>query len=135
MTEAIESPMPPLREVTSVSVDRLVLDWRNPRLMGIDSDASDSEIIAQLYRSEDLSELLQSIAANGYLDIEPLVVLEDGDRLTVLEGNRRLAAIHLFREPNLAAEVFKGGADQDHPTGHFGPISKHTQPRFSLPRS
>ena len=109
MTEAIESPMPPLREVTSVSVDRLVLDWQNPRLMGIDSDASDSEIIAQLYRSEDLSELLQSIAANGYLDIEPLVVLEDGDRLTVLEGNRRLAAIHLFREPNLAAEVFKRG--------------------------
>ena len=107
MTEAIESPMPPLREVTSVSVDRLVLDWRNPRLMGIDSDALDSEIIAQLYRSEDLSELLQSIAANGYLDIEPLVVLEDGDRLTVLEGNRRLAAIHLFREPNLTAEVFK----------------------------
>ena len=105
MTEAIESPMPPLRQVASVSVDRLVLDWRNPRLMGIDPDAAELEIIAQLYRSEDLSELLQSIAANGYLDIEPLVVVEEGNRLTVLEGNRRLAALWLFRNPDLAGQV------------------------------
>lgn len=108
MTEAVESPMPPLREVASVPVDSLMLDWRNPRLIGIDSDASDSEIIAQLYRSEDLSELLQSIAANGYLDIEPLVVVyEDEAKLTVLEGNRRLAALCLFRDPGLAGQVRK----------------------------
>ena len=106
MTEAIESPMPPLRQVVAVSVDDLVLDWRNPRLGGIDVGASDSEIIAQLYRSEDLSELLQSIAANGYLDIEPLVVVnEDGAALTVLEGNRRIAALRLFRDPHLARQV------------------------------
>ena len=73
--------------------------------MDADRDASDEEIIARLYRAEDLGELLQSIAANGYLDIEPLIVLEDGDRLIVLEGNRRLAAIRLFREPDLAARV------------------------------
>ena len=95
----------PLREVVSVSVDCLALDRRNPRLMGIESDASDVRIIAQLYRSEDLSELLQSIAANGYLDIEPLIVLAQGDHLIVLEGNRRLAAIRLYRESELAARV------------------------------
>ena len=106
MTEAIEATLPPIREVTSVPVGSLVLDWRNPRLIGLDSEASDSEIIAQLYRDEDLSELLQSIAANGYLDIEPLVVVhEDGDRLTVLEGNRRLAAVRLFRDAELAGRV------------------------------
>ncbi len=106
MTDAIGSPMPPLREVASVPVDGLALDWRNPRLVGIDCDVSDSEIIAQLYRSEDLSELLQSIAANGYLDIEPLVVVnEDGAKLTVLEGNRRLAALRLFRDLGLARQV------------------------------
>ena len=106
MTEAIESPMPPLREVASVPVDNLMLDWRNPRLIGVDSDASDPEIIAQLYRSEDLGELLQSIAANGYLDIEPLVVVnDDRAKLTVLEGNRRLAALRLFRDPGLARQV------------------------------
>lgn len=106
MTEAIDSPMPPLRKVTPVPVDSLVLDWRNPRLIGLDPDASDSAIIAQLYRDDDLSELLQSIAANGYLDIEPLVVVdEEAGGLTVLEGNRRLAALRLFRDAGLASRV------------------------------
>ena len=58
-------------------------------------------------RAEDLSELLQSIAANGYLDIEPLVVLREGQKLTVLEGNRRLAAIRLFERPSLADQISK----------------------------
>ena len=107
MSEATESQMPPLREVASVPVDRLVLDGRNPRLIGINVDASKSQIIAQLYRSEDLSELLQSFSANGYLDIEPLIVVEEGDRLVVLEGNRRLAALCLFRDPDLAGKVKK----------------------------
>ncbi len=107
MSQTIESNASfPSQEVVSVSVDRLVLDRRNPRLMGIGRDASDTQIIAQLYRSEDLSELLQSIAANGYLDIEPLIVLSKGDHLVVLEGNRRLAAIRLHRELELGAQVF-----------------------------
>ena len=53
--------------------------------------------------------MLQSIAANGYLDIEPLIVLEEGERLVVLKGNRRLAAIRLFREPELATRVGRRG--------------------------
>ena len=108
MTEGVDSPMPPLREVAPVSVDRLALDGRNPRLIGLDPDSPDEAIIAQLYRDEDLSELLQSIAANGYLDIEPLVVVdEDTGPLTVLEGNRRLAVLRLFRDANLARRVRK----------------------------
>ena len=106
MSEAVDSRMPPLREVVAVPVDGLVLDSRNPRLIGLDPLASDSAIVAQLYRDEDLSELLQSIAANGYLDIEPLVVVDErADGLTVLEGNRRLAALRLFRDPELASRI------------------------------
>ena len=92
-----------LREVVRVPVDRLALDRNNPRLTNFVRDPSDEEITAQLYRKDDLSELLQSIAANGYLDIEPLIVLEENERLVVLEGNRRLAAIRLFRDPGLVA--------------------------------
>ena len=94
-----------MASITTVPVERLVLDHRNPRLMSVDGDTTDEEIIAQLYRAEDLGELLQSIAANGYLDIEPLIVLEQDRGLIVLEGNRRLAAIRLFREPDLVARV------------------------------
>ena len=107
----------PLNTITKVPVKWLVLDRRNPRLIPGGEEPDEVEIIAQLYRSEDLSELLQSIAANGYLDIEPLVVLkegeapegeaQEGEALTVLEGNRRLAAIRLFEDPDLANLIFE----------------------------
>ncbi len=95
-------PTIPLTTTTKVPVKWLALDRRNPRLIPGDDEQDEVSIIAQLYRSEDLGELLQSIAANGYLDIEPLVVLSEDGHLTVLEGNRRLAAIRLFEKPDLA---------------------------------
>ena len=95
--------------VQGVLVEQLRLDERNPRQFGRAGKASDTAIIADLYRSADLDELLQSIAANGYMDIEPLIVLGNpGNKktpLTVLEGNRRLAALRLMREPELVAAI------------------------------
>ena len=96
-----------LDATTKKPVERLRLDRRNPRLMGGAERASDESIIARLYRGADLDELLQSISANGYLDIEPLVVTceADSDEFVVLEGNRRLAALRLLREPNLVDRI------------------------------
>ena len=97
-------------EVTSkVPIDRLRLDRRNPRLIGQDDDASDVAIIARLYREAEISELLQSVSTNGYLDIEPLIVMQDPDRpcLIVLEGNRRVATLRLLREPALLDEIWR----------------------------
>ena len=71
----------PLEDTTKVSVDWLKLDRENPRLVGISARTTDESIVAQLYRGEELGELLQSISANGYLDIEPLIVwLDPADR-------------------------------------------------------
>ena len=95
-----------LDTVTKVSVDMLRLDTGNPRL--IDGDAvTDEAIIARLYRAAELDELLQSITANGYMDIEPLVVMREPEngKLIVLEGNRRLAALRLLRDPDLARRI------------------------------
>ena len=96
-----------LETTTKVPVERLRLDRRNPRLLGQAEDASDESIIARLYRSAELDELLQSISANGYLDIEPLVVVRpsEGDTLIVLEGNRRLATLRLLVEPALVGRI------------------------------
>ena len=96
-----------LEVTTKVAVERLRLDRKNPRLVGATAGKSDASIIAQLYRTAALDELLQSMAENGYLDIEPLVVLPPaGDgKLTVLEGNRRLAALRLLRDPKLADAI------------------------------
>ena len=38
-------------------------------------------------------ELVDSLLKNGFIDYEPLVVKQNGDRYVVIEGNRRLAAI------------------------------------------
>ena len=96
-----------LNATTKVPVDELLFDRFNPRLLGQNADASDEFIIAQLYRSAELDELLQSISTNGYLDIEPLIVMADsnGAGLVVLEGNRRLATLRLLREEDLAHRI------------------------------
>ncbi|MEC5383099.1 hypothetical protein VSX64_19925 [Aurantimonas sp. C2-6-R+9] len=107
---AIQQPADvPLNGTTKVSVDWLKLDRENPRLVGISARTTEESIVAQLYRGEELGELLQSFAANGYLDIEPLIVwLDPADqKFTVLEGNRRLAAIRLFLEPELVDAIAK----------------------------
>ena len=98
-----------LETITKVRVERLRLDRMNPRLVGEGANASDEWIIARLYRSAELDELLQSMSANGYLDIEPLVVMDDDgaddDGLIVLEGNRRLATLRVLREPALVGRI------------------------------
>lgn len=93
-----------------VAVERLQLDRKNPRLIGEGENASEEFIIARLYRSADLGELLQSISTNGYMDIEPLIVMpaysqSSDDKLTVLEGNRRLAVLRLLRDPDLVNKI------------------------------
>ena len=95
-----------LEVATKVPVGRLRLDRQNPRLIGEAERESEAEIIGRLHRSAELDELLQSISANGYLDIEPLVVCPgDGEDLVVLEGNRRLSALRLLRDPKLADQL------------------------------
>jgi hypothetical protein len=99
----------PLHTSQKVLLDRLAFDPENPRFTPSHDveKSSDVEIVQALYRVADLGELLQSIANSGYVDIEPLVVLQkDGDQdLIVLEGNRRLAALKLFTDPDLASEA------------------------------
>ena len=96
-----------LETTKKVPVERLRLDRENPRFVGEATEASDEWIVARLYRSAELDELLRSISTNGYLDIEPLVVVRapDDDALIVLEGNRRLATLRLLREPALVRSI------------------------------
>ena len=104
-----EAKLPPLQAATKWETSKLAFDKENPRFtpdMNIDG-GDDIDIIRELNTHADLGELVQSIAASGYVDIEPLVVWQDPKRrrLIVLEGNRRLAAIRLLTESSLAAEL------------------------------
>jgi ParB-like nuclease domain len=90
-----------------VPIERLSFDRSNPRFTPDKQPASSSDaaIIEYLDRTADLGELVQSIAASGYIDIEPIIVIGRGNDLVVLEGNRRLAALKVLSSPTLANEA------------------------------
>ena len=80
----------------------LDLDPENPRLAdkGFSID-SQEEIIQWLWRNKSVNELVDSILANGFWDHEELFATEEGGRLVVVEGNRRLAAVKILSDPDL----------------------------------
>lgn len=96
--------LPPIGQAEMVPVELLDFDENNPRFTPDKqpSGSGDSAVIAMLATSADLSELIQSISTSGYINIEPLIVIERANRLAVLEGNRRLAAVKALRDPELA---------------------------------
>jgi hypothetical protein len=87
-----------------LSLAQLRLDPDNPRFV-TDRDTTDLEAFLPWFNADaDLLPVASSIAANGYHAAEPLLVAprDDGDeRLVVVEGNRRLAAVLLLLEPEL----------------------------------
>ncbi|MFZ5525352.1 MAG: hypothetical protein ACOZE7_01730 [Pseudomonadota bacterium] len=96
---------PPLNTATKLRFGLLQFDRTNPRLMtGDDWSVSDDVAIISAYREiAALDELVLSIATNDYLPLEPLIIHgPDDGPFTVLEGNRRLAAMKLLSNPELA---------------------------------
>ena len=95
----------PVKQTYPVDTTKLSFDPSNPRYStdkGLPYE-KDTQIVTFLYETSDLGELLESISTSGYVDIEPLIVLGQGEKLIVLEGNRRLAALRLLTDPSLAA--------------------------------
>ena len=52
-----------------------------------------------------MNELVDSILANGFWEHEELFATEEGGRLVVVEGNRRLAAVKILSEPDLRDQL------------------------------
>jgi ParB-like nuclease domain len=84
--------------------DELFFDEANPRLHG-ETAASQDAILLTLWREFAVNEIADSIAANGFFPYEPLFAVEEGGRLVVIEGNRRLAAVKLLLDPKLRSQV------------------------------
>lgn len=82
----------------SAAPSDLKLDLQNPRIPDA-SFKTEDEALEYLFAQADLGELIQSIGNSGWLDFEPLIV-EEGS-MTVVEGNRRLAALRILANPAL----------------------------------
>ena len=91
-----------------ISIERLRLDPENPRFV-TDRDTADLESFLPWFNTDaDLVAVASSIAANGYHTAEPLLVAprnDDDDRLVVVEGNRRFAAVLVLLDPGLIPRI------------------------------
>ncbi|ELA9387524.1 ParB N-terminal domain-containing protein, partial [Vibrio parahaemolyticus] len=91
------------------SVDYLKLWKGNPRFDGESavtkikvSDFAD-DIISFKTDKDDFYDLVKSIVKHGFRSFDPIVVWKNEDgKYTVAEGNRRVLALKLLRQPHLA---------------------------------
>ncbi len=94
------SPWP----VKRLSVTNLLLDQQNPRLPQSGGALGQRQIIDELVTHDFVYELAKDIATQGYFPTEILLGIRDGDQLIIIEGNRRLAALKLLINPELAPQ-------------------------------
>lgn len=87
------------REVELLDLSELHFDPENPRfsrLFGEEQQPID-DVIKRMITNENVQELMGSIGEQDYFDGEPLLVARiDEHNYTVVEGNRRLAALKLL---------------------------------------
>ena len=93
--------------------DNLILDEENPRLPERLHRSPQSEILTYLKQQGALEELAYSFRDNGFFPQEPLLVVRDGEEgpYTVVEGNRRLAALKILHGSPEAGDLGFGGID------------------------
>lgn len=87
-----------VEKASPVSAGELFLDPKNPRLVGSDFELKDQDrILERLWTEFNVSEISDSIVASDcFWQHEPLIAAREGGKLVVIEGNRRLAAVHLL---------------------------------------
>jgi len=92
-----------METIISIPTKDLHLDWKNPRLaeFGINAKTPAEEIFKVLWDNMALEEIVTSLVAHGFFNTEPLIVTKEEEELVVIEGNRRLAAVMIVRDPSL----------------------------------
>jgi len=87
-----------------IPIAQLHFDSENPRLQehGVKLNATQADIQKSLWEQMAVEELAMSIAHNGYFPHEPLFIEDRANGpWTVIEGNRRLAAVKLLLDADL----------------------------------
>jgi len=93
--------MPDTWPTKRLSVTSLHLDSKNPRLGRETLSRAPREIIQYLFQHDKALESADSISKRGFFPNEPLLAVNENNKLVVVEGNRRLAALKALLEPGL----------------------------------
>lgn len=84
------------QKVELIDTSLIDFDPENPRFFRLNDAHSVSAVIEEMLDEERVQDLMLSIGQKYYFDGEPLLVIKNNDRYTVIEGNRRLAAVKLL---------------------------------------
>lgn len=79
-----------------LEVNKLDFDTKNPRFPTDIAKGPVDALLERFVRDERLLEIVESIGGQGFFPGEPLLVVQNKKRYTVVEGNRRLAALKLL---------------------------------------
>lgn len=96
------------------SIDQLRPWSKNPRLNPEEQHVNLRDYIEDIIQEEgdkkSFMDLIRSIATNGFIPADPIVVWKDdkNDRYYVAEGNRRVLALKLLRDPGKAPREIRG---------------------------
>ena len=96
------------------SVDNLRLWSENPRLDPESNYATTRDFVEEIISKDSerngFIELIKSISAKGFIPAEPIVTWQnpDNNKYYVAEGNRRILAIKMLREPHKAPKSIRG---------------------------
>ena len=92
-----------------IAIDDLCLDEENPRFdVNELEEGGQSGIIAWLIEHEQVLALARDIVAVGPSPLHRICAMRENGRNVVLNGNRRICALKLLRNPDLAPEKERG---------------------------
>lgn len=89
-------------QLKEVKVDDLILDQENPRIPHSLHGGTEDKVIQYMIEHASITEIMESISENDYFPGEPIIVVPEGDKYIVIEGNRRSTALKLLHNPGLA---------------------------------
>ena len=95
-------------EFPELDISKLEFDRENPRLPSRLKGSEERDILKYLAQKTNLEDLITSIGENDFFPGEAIVVTrsESGSgKYVVLEGNRRLAALKLLQDEDLAKAI------------------------------
>ncbi|MCR9216724.1 MAG: hypothetical protein NXI14_05915 [bacterium] len=104
---------------TTVPLGQILLDQNNPRLVRASKGASENDLIRHLFTHTNALKVAQVLSAVGHYPMERTLVVKQGTKHVVMEGNRRIAALKAMRDP----EILKG-------TKHYARIFKMNKDRL-----
>lgn len=88
-----------------LNINNLYHDTNNPRLPKSLRSKKEKDIYEYMIMQADVISLIEAMGKNGFFPGEPIIVVKENDRYKVIEGNRRLTAVKLINNPELAPQL------------------------------